>query len=303
MRLHYNIRQYPQSSGFTSDHRFQAFPKYEALPREDVDTLPVGWFANGSSIMFLGDSTMRQIYHGFLVRLGVVSLEGDKEFRELVRNKCASWDASPWLRRFHYVSSIRDAAECCKNELVCSDTYTSTGMGSNLTVTYSWGHMIYDSMIRATLNNWKHPDMCQGDFALSSNNCPPDYLIFSLGVHDCYHYPFGVPAHIQNLQDMALHLASFRNKTRVKPIWVDITPSFENRRNAPASTMVCITMLNQEINRLSKLYQIPLFSRYALYTQRSVPNLVPHLHHSFNYMYEMVCKMLGFIFACNIELV
>lgn len=79
-------------------------------------------------------------------------------------------------RRVGYQPPPYDSTPCHLNEKSCSTHYASTEFGTNITITYSWKHLMYEDFDRGLFNSWEQ----EGG---------PDYLFISPGSHDCYHAP------------------------------------------------------------------------------------------------------------------
>jgi hypothetical protein len=275
------------------------FPAYANMTGAQLQTMALPRLPSNSTLYLLGDSTMRQILHALLRRLALVRVNYTEiEFAGFVRTTCLDWSSSLLLRRHHYVASINDDAHCGQNEVLCDFNYKSTAMGDNLNLQYNWGHTIYDFMTRELLTNWERagPTNCTTDAAHPSN-CPPDYLILGPGLHDCYHDPFGIGSHLQNLQDLADHLARMRAKTNTTIIWLDVNPFENSRRNTPAATLSCVYIVNQEIWRLAAKHHIPMFSRHTLVFGSSVHKKLD-IHQDKEFMDELVSKLLAYIATC-----
>lgn len=58
-------------------------------------------------------------------------------------------------RHLGYQPPPGDATPCNLNERTCTKHFARTSMGSNVTVTYSWKHFMYEDQDRALFNSWQ----------------------------------------------------------------------------------------------------------------------------------------------------
>ena len=68
------------------------------------------------------------------------------KLKQHAREECSA------QRRDHYVPSPFDTTPCYYNENTCHEHFNSTGMGTNITITYDWKHLIYEDYDRWLYN-------------------------------------------------------------------------------------------------------------------------------------------------------
>ena len=80
-------------------------------------------------------------------------------------------------RKVGYQPPPFDQTPCHLNQKNCTKVFSDSALGSNITLTYAWKHLIYEDFDRTLFQEWEN------------NQTRPDYLFLSPGGHDCYHEP------------------------------------------------------------------------------------------------------------------
>ena len=192
---------------------------------------------NGKTVYFYGDSTMRQVVDAFVSYAGQTEI-GFEAMRAKARSELCERQSRP-TESYH--------GKCQANEYTCN-------MGETVTANSTFN----------TWYDWKHFAFAEYDVRLIEQTFAdparrPDLLVFSMGLHDCYH--------MRTVADIAAdvdRMVALVSKRFGKPAILLNTQAMrlvEEPHQPTPDNLACYSQVNDHLARSAKQYGIPLFDR------------------------------------------